>query len=132
MALLKRLLYAQALLWAVVGVAFVALPRFTMTTILGQPPYVEYAWVRVLGAQAFVLALLMVMVGHRMEKLWWWTWAFALLAAVHGTIATLNAALDLPPAAAAWPWWTFAGLSWGLALSMAWGLARAGQENPIV
>ncbi|HVL80476.1 MAG TPA: hypothetical protein VM840_02655 [Actinomycetota bacterium] len=132
MALLKRLLYLQALLWAVVGLALAVVPAFVMSTLLGQPPYVEYAWIRVVGVQAFVLSLFMVMVGHRVEQLWWWTWAFALLAAGLGTIAILNAAFDLPPGAAAWPWWIFAALTWALALAMAWGLARAGQENPIV
>jgi hypothetical protein len=98
MALLKRILYLQALVWAVAGGGLVLFPGLILHDLFSQPDYAEYAWVRVVGIQGFVLALVMVMVAHRIDTLWWW----------------------------------FAAVNWAFALSLAWGLARTGQEKPIV
>ncbi|HEX9890899.1 MAG TPA: hypothetical protein VGB28_02410 [Actinomycetota bacterium] len=132
MAMLKRILYLQALVWAAAGVALVLLPGLLLHGLFDQPDYREYAWLRIVGIQGFVLALVMVMVAHRIDTLWWWSWAFALMAAAMASVFTLNAAFGLPDSAAAWPWWIFAGVDWLFALSLAWGLSRAGQEKPIV
>ena len=130
MALLRRLLYIDALLSALGGASLVLLPRFLLATVLGQPPYPDYAWVRLLGVSGLALSLLMVLVAHRIEELWWWSWAFVTLEAGAALVATLHALLGLPGEAAAWPWWAMAGISWGLAGGLVWGLARAGMERP--
>jgi hypothetical protein len=132
MTLLRRVLYLQALVWSALGLALALAPRFVLVTILGQPRYTEYAWVRLGGVMSFTLALLMVMVAHRAEQLWWWSWAFALMAAATAVIVTLNAAFGLPPDASAWMWWVFAAVTWGFAIALAWGLGRAGLEHPPV
>jgi hypothetical protein len=81
---------------------------------------------------SFTLALLMVMVAHRTDELWWWSWAFALMAAATAVIVTLNAAFGLPPDASAWMWWVFSAVTWAFAIALAWGLGRAGLESPPV
>lgn len=130
MALLRRVLYLQALVWSAFGLALALAPRFVLVSILGQPRYTEYAWVRLGGVMSFTLALLMVMVAHRTEELWWWSWAFALMAAATAVVVTLNAAFGLPSGASAWMWWVFSAVAWAFAIALAWGLGRAGLERP--
>ncbi len=132
MALLRRVLYLQALLWSAFGLALAVAPRLVLVSILGQTRYTEYAWVRLAGVASFSLALLMVMVAHRVEELWWWSWAFALMAAATGVVVTLNASFGLPPGASAWMWWVYSGVAWAFAIALAWGLGRAGLERPPV
>ena len=132
MRLLKRILYLQALVWAGAGVLFTFVPGLLLHDVFGQPEYVDYALVRINGIEGFVLALLMVMVAHRIETLWWWSWAFAFLAAGMAVVSVLNALFSVPEGAAIWPWWLFAGVDGAFALALAWGLARAGQEKPVV
>jgi hypothetical protein len=129
-ALLRRVLYLQALVWSAIGLALALAPRFVLVTILGQTEYPEYAWVRLGGVMSFTLALLMVMVAHRSEELWWWSWAFALMAAATAVVVTLNAAFGLPTGASAWMWWAFSAIAWAFAIALAWGLGRAGLERP--
>ena len=129
-ALIRRLLYLDALLSALGGVALLALPRFLLQTLLGQAALPDYAWPRLTGVAGFTLALLMVLVAHRVEELWWWSWAFVVLEAGAGAVTTLHALVGLPAGAAAWPWWIMAVLSWGCAGGFLWGLAKAGIERP--
>lgn len=129
-SLLRRVLYLQALVSAVTAVALLAFPRFLLVSVLGQPEYVDYAWVRLTGAASVSLALLMVLVGHRAEELWWWSWAFVAGTVAGAAVVTLHAAFGLPPGAAAWGWWTAAVLTWGFAGALVIGLARAGVERP--
>ncbi len=65
MALLRRVLYLQAAVWTLAGVALAALPRFVLSTVFGQVHYPEYAWVRIVGVTSFALALFMVLVAQR-------------------------------------------------------------------
>lgn len=129
---LRRVLYLQALVWAVLSLPLAVAPRFLLVTVLGQPSYPDYAWARVAGIDGFVLALLMVLVAHHAEQTWWWTWAFVLVTAAEAVVATLNALFGLPGGAAAWPWWSFALVSWALVGGLLYGLARAGMERPPV
>jgi hypothetical protein len=128
MALLRRLLYLDASISALVGVALVAIPRFVLVTLLGQPEPPDQAIVRLLGVASVVLAMFMVMIAHRVEDLWWWCWAFVALEASAAAVATLHAAFGLPPGAAALPWWTLGLGSWAFAFGFLWGIARAGTE----
>jgi hypothetical protein len=107
--LLRRTLWWQAALWAVAGLAFLAVPGWLVETVLDQPPVGEEAWLRVMGAMAFILAMTMVLVANRIEDLWWWAWAFAILEIITAVVFALNAAFGLPDGAAAWPWWLLAG-----------------------
>ena len=46
-------------------------------------------------------------------------------------IAMLHAAVGLPLAASAWPWWLYGAGSAAFAVLYLAGLARAGQERPL-
>src|SRR5207247_837321 len=94
---LRRVLYLQAALWVLVGVALAAVPRFVLVTLFDQPPHQEVAWLRALGVESIGLALVTVLVAHRVEELWWWSWAFVLVAAATAAVALLNAAFGLAP-----------------------------------
>src|SRR6266545_6683512 len=91
---LKRALYLQAAVWAVAGLAFAVAPRFVLVTLFDQPRP-DAAWLRIVGIQAFGLAMLMVLVAHRIEDLWWWSWAFAVVTAGTAALVVLNAAFGL-------------------------------------
>ncbi len=132
MTFLQRILKVQAAVWAVFGVAVGIVPRWVTETLGDQPPMPEYAWLRLVGVMAVVLALLMVLISRRIDDVWWWAWSFALLEAGAATIFALNAAFGLPGAAAAWLWWAMSAGSAVFAVLDLVGLARAGQEQPIV
>ena len=132
MTYLQRVLKVQAAVWAVFGVALGLVPRWVTETLADQPPLPEYAWLRLVGVMAVVLALLMVLIGRRIEDVWWWAWAFALLEAGAATTFALNAAFGLPLGASAWFWWALAVGSAAFAALDLLGLARAGQEQPLV
>jgi len=127
---LRRVLYLDALVSAVVGLALAAAPAWVFETLLGQPRAADYAVHRLAGVASLTLALLMVLVGHRVEGLWWWCWAFVVLEVGAAAVATLHAALGLPVGAAAWPWWALGIGSWAFAGAFLWGIARAGAETP--
>jgi hypothetical protein len=129
MRLLRGVLYLHALVWTVVGVALAVWPGL-LQSALGQPIYVEHAWVRLFGVQAVGLAMVMVLVGHRVEELWWWSWAFVFATAGVAAVATLNAAFDLPAGARAPVWWTLALVAWTLASGLLVAMSRAAQERP--
>lgn len=130
MAFLRRVLYFQALVAAVVGAALALFPAFVLETLLDQPPLREYAWVRILGVESVGAALLMVLVGHRADELWWWSWAFVISTAGVAGVFTLNAAFGLEPGAPAWGWWVLAGISWAFASGLVLAMSRAAQERP--
>ena len=130
MNLLRRTLYWQAAVWALVGAALAAAPHLVLVDLLSQRFLADYAWVRLVGAQAVGLALLMVLVGQRIEELWWWSWAFVITTAAVTTIALMNALFSVPSHSAAWPWWLFTGIGLAFAVALLWGMARAGNERP--
>jgi hypothetical protein len=129
-AVLRRVLYLDALVSVVVGLALAAAPAWTFETLLGQPRTADVAIHRLAGVASFTLALLMVLVGHRVEELWWWCWAFVVLEVGAAAVATLHAAFGLPSDAAAWPWWALGVGSWAFAGAFLWGIARAASEAP--
>jgi hypothetical protein len=128
MPILRRTLYVDALISAIVGILLVAAPRFLLTTLLGQLDVPDPAPLRLLGVAAFTLALLMVLIAHRVRDLWWWCWAFVVLEAGTAAVSTLHAAFGVPDGAAAWPWWALGLGSWAFAFAFLWGIARAGTE----
>ncbi len=131
MALLRRVLYLQAAVWTLAGVALAALPRFVLSTVFGQVHYPEYAWVRIVGVTSFALALFMVLVAQRADEVWWWAWAFVIADVLIVVVAGANAAFGLPKGSSAALWWMLAAVSAVFAAGLVWGLGRTGQERPL-
>jgi hypothetical protein len=125
-AILRRVLYLDALLSAVFGFAVAAVPRFLIVTLFGQPEHPDYAVARLLGVSLFSLALLMVLVAQRIDELWWWSWAFVIFEFGGAAVSTVHAAFGVPTGAPVWPWWLLAAGSWILCFALVWGLAVAG------
>ena len=130
MNFLRRALYLQAGVWAVAGVALAAAPRLVLVTLFDQPPHQQFAWVRLLGVQSVGLALLMVLVAHRVEELWWWSWAFAIATVTIAAVALLNAAFGLGPHESSALWWVFSGVAVVFSLALLNGLYVASREQP--
>jgi hypothetical protein len=131
MRILRRVLYLDALLSALLGLALAMAPGFAIVTVLGQPAAPDWALVRILGISLFTVALLMVLVAQRVEELWWWSWAFVIQGVGVAVVSTLHPLFGLPQGAASWPWWLLAAVVWALVLGYLWGLARAGIERPV-
>jgi hypothetical protein len=129
MTLLKRVLYWQAAMWALSGVALVTVPGWLVERVLDQPPVGDDVWLRAMGAMAVVLSLLMVLVAHHVDKVWWWAWAFVILEASTAALFAVNALVSLPAGAAAWPWWLLAGVKLVVGAMELVGLAKVGLER---
>ena len=93
MTLLRRTLKVQAALWLLWSLALGLAPRLVLEDLFSQPILAEYAWVRASAVMGAVLALLMVLVAQRIEELWWWSWAFAVLEVGTATVFAINAAV---------------------------------------
>jgi hypothetical protein len=130
MMLLRRMLRAQAVVWALAGSAVAVAPSLVLVTIFNQVPYPDYAYVRVSGVMAIGFALLAILVSQRLEDVWWWAWAFAITDAGVATVTALNALVGKPPASGAGLWWLFAAVNAALAAGLLVGLNRSGDENP--
>ena len=127
---LRRALYLQAAVLAVAGVALLVAPRFVLVTLFDQSRHQEFAWMRLFGAQALGLAMLMVLVAHRVQELWWWSWAFALVGVITAAVVLLNAAFGLGEHESSVLWWAYAALATGLSLGLLYGLYAASREQP--
>ena len=132
MKLLRRLLKVQAGLWVVWSLAVGLAPRWVLEGAFGQPGLDDYVWVRAAAVMGFVLAMLMVLIAQRIDDLWWWSWAFALLGAGTATVFVINALLGAPPGAPVWPFWLLAVVNGGFGAGLLVGMGLAGQERPLV
>ncbi|MGQ0669594.1 MAG: hypothetical protein ACT4PO_07965 [Actinomycetota bacterium] len=130
MKLLRRVLYWQAAVWAVSGIALAALPKLLLLTVFDQAHYPEYAWIRIAGIQAIALAAFAVLVAQRLEDLWWFSWVFVIANAAVVTIDVLNAVFGLPSRISSLLWWLSAALAATFTAGLLWGMAKAGQERP--
>jgi hypothetical protein len=128
--LLRRFLYWEAALWGLFGVLLALVPSWFLQTVMDQLPIPEHAWVRILGVHVVGIALLMVVVGHRVETIWWFSWAFVLVFAGTAGIAVLNAMFSLRAGSSAAAWWVLAGVAVAFAACLLVGLARTGLERP--
>lgn len=128
--LLQRLLKVDAALWSVFSLALLIAPAWVLEGLLDQPPLSQYAWMRTIGVMGLVLAMLMVLVGQKIEDLWWWSWSFAILAVGTATVFALTALLGVPSGAAAWPWWALAAVSAAVGAGLLVGMSQAGEEKP--
>ena|SRR5436309_6352307 len=131
MALLKRVLYLHAGVWAIGGAGLAVFPHIVLLNLFSQVAYGDYAWVRIVGLEAIGLAMLMVLVAQRAQELWWWSWAFVIPTALIAIVAALNAALSLPKFSSSVLWWLLAGISAALAAGLFWGLVRTSKERPL-
>jgi hypothetical protein len=130
--LLRRLLKVQAALWLIWSVATGLFPRWVMEDLFGQPVLADYVWVRAAAVMGAVLALLMVLVAQRIDELWWWSWAFALLEVGTATAFAINAIFGVPEGAAAWPFWLLAAVNGAFGAGLLVGMGIGGQEKPFV
>jgi hypothetical protein len=125
------MLYLHAALWAVGGAALTVFPRIVLVNLFNQVAYGDYAWVRIVGLQAVGLAMLMVLVAHRAEDVWWWSWAFVIPTGLIAVVAALNASISLPELSSSVLWWLLAGISTALVAGLFLGLARTSRERPL-
>lgn len=132
MKLLRRLLKVQAALWLIWSVAVGLFPRQVMEDLLGQPVSADYVWVRAAAVMGVVLALLMVLVAQKIDELWWWSWAFALLEVGTATVFVINAMFGVPAGADAWPFWALATVNGLFGAGLLVGMGISGQERPFV
>ena len=130
MTILRRGLQTFAAIWAGCGIALLCFPRAILQTWFGQPPYPDYAYVRLVGALSITLAMLAVMVSRR-DDAWWWAWALAVATARCATIAVLHVLVDQPDGAGAAVGGLFAGTGAALSGWLVVGLTRASQEHPV-
>jgi hypothetical protein len=126
------LLKVQAALWLVWSVAIGLLPRWVLEDVFRQPALAEYAWIRAAAVMGVVLALLMVLVAQKVDELWWWSWAFALLEVGTATVFAVNAMFGVPDGAAAWPFWALAAVNGTFGAGLLIGMGIGGQEKPFV
>ena len=130
MKLLRTVLYLDAAVWAITGLLLVSVPIWLLEDVFDQVPMPEYAWVRMAAIIGIGMALLMVMVAHRVETLWWFAWAFVLTEGALTLLVVLNALFGLAEGSAAFLWWLFAAVSAAFAVALLVGLAKTGLERP--
>ncbi len=128
---LRRTLYLQAAVWAVAGAALALVPRFVLHAVFDQPSVGEAAWVRLAGVESFTLAMLMVLVAHRVEDLWWWSWAFALMTTAVAAVALLHAAFGLGPNEPSGLWWILGAVAAAFDLALLLGIQLTSRERPL-
>jgi hypothetical protein len=126
------LLKVQAALWLIWSVAIGLFPRLVMEDLFGQPVSADYVWVRAAAVMGVVLALLMVLVAQKIDELWWWSWAFALLEVGTATVFVINAMFGVPAGADAWPFWALATVNGLFGAGLLVGMGISGQERPFV
>ena len=107
MKLLKRFLYWEAVLLAVGGLFASAFPRWLLETVFAQPPSPD-GWVRIAGVQALGFAMLAVVIAHRIEELWWASWAYVITSALVAAVTAGYALFGLPEGVSAVLWWLMA------------------------
>jgi hypothetical protein len=130
--LLRRVLYWGAAVSALSGVALTLVPSLLLHRIFQQAPAQEWTWARISGIEAVSLAMLMVLVAHRIEDLWWFCWAFAAAEGGIALVSALHAVFGLPEGSSAAFWWILAGVTGALTAGLLAGLARTGLERPPV
>jgi hypothetical protein len=127
-ALLRRVLYLDALLNAALAAGLIVLPRFVLVDLFDQPVYPDYAFVRVFGLAALALAMLEVLIAQRAEELYFWCWTFVLFEGARALILTLHVLFGLPEGASPFMWWLGAAVRWAVAFGLVLGIGRAASE----
>ncbi len=132
MRLLRRLLQLQAALWAAAGVLLLLGPGWLLENVMRQPRLGDVVWLRTLGVMSLVLAMLMVLVQQKLDDVWWWAWAFALLEAGTATVFVLHALFGVPAGASAAAFWILGVANAAFAAGLLLGLGYTSQEKPFV
>ena len=127
--LLRRVLHWGAAASAASGVGLTLFPSLIVHRFFEQNHANEYAWVRIAGIEAVGLGLLMVLVAHRIEELWWFSWAFVLTSGGIAVYSALKALFDVPADSSTILWWLIAGTTGGFAVALLVGLAMTGTER---
>jgi hypothetical protein len=128
MNLLKRVLYWEASTLAVSGLFAALFPRWLLETVFAQPPTPD-VWARVAGVQAVGFAMLAVVIAHRIEELWWASWAYVITGSSVAVVTAGYALFGLPDGTSAVLWWLMAVESVVITAGLLVGLARAGTER---
>jgi hypothetical protein len=128
MNLLKRVLYWEASTLAVSGLFTALFPRWLLETVFAQPPTPD-VWARVAGVQAVGFAMLAVVIAHRIEELWWASWAYVITGSSVAVVTAGYALFGLPDGTSAVLWWLMAVESVVITAGLLVGLARAGTER---
>ncbi len=131
MTLLKRVLYWQAAVTAASGVGLVLFPSPILHQIFEQNHLSEYAWVRIAGLEGIGLGMLMVLVAHHIEELWWFSWAFVISSGSIAVYSTLKALFAVPADSSVLLWWMIAGLEGAFTTLLLIGLITTGLEKPV-
>jgi hypothetical protein len=126
--LLRRALYWEAALLVIGGGLFAIAPGWVLRGLFDEPTTVE-AWVRVAGIQAFGFGLVSVVIAHRIEQLWWASWADVIVAAGVAVVAVGHAAFGEPGGRSPLLWWLLGVLAVVFAAALLVGLAIAGTER---
>jgi hypothetical protein len=126
---LRRSLYLGAASIAVTGLFLAVAPRLFLVDVLRQFSQPDYVGPRLAGVGALVGAMLIVLIAHKIEDHWWWSWAFVIGAAGFALISVLRAILG-PSGASVIPWWLLALGSVSFGASVVWGLYLASREHP--
>lgn len=132
MKLLRRVLFWQAALWAVFGIVLLLAPGWLVESLFRQPALGEDAWLRAAGVLAIAMAAQMVLVAHRSEDLWWWSWTFVFLDVGTAAVFLLNALVGAPEGSPSWPWWLLGFVNGAFAAMGTAGLAKAGTERSAI
>jgi hypothetical protein len=128
MKLLRRTLYWEAALLVIGGALFAIAPEWVLRGVFEEPTTVD-TWVRVAGIQAFGLGLVSVVIAHRIEQLWWASWADVIVAAGVAVVAFSHAALGAPSGRSPLLWWALGLVAVLFAAPLLVGLAIAGTER---
>ncbi len=128
--LLRRVLYWQAAAWALGSLPELVAPRWFLERLFHQTPYPDHAYVRAAGAMGIGLAMFMVLVAHRIEDVWWWSWAFVVVDAALATICVLSALFGPQEGSGTLLWWLLGAANVGFGGALLVGMGLAGQERP--
>ena len=129
MTILRNVLRWQAVRWGLVGALLAVAPRAVVAGWLSQRGVFDTFWIRTLGITSIVIAAQMVLVGRKLEELWWWAWSFVVLELATGLLAAAHILTDPPPGSAEWPFVVAAVVSLAFAAVGIVGLATTGTER---
>jgi hypothetical protein len=132
MTLLRRVLALGAAALALIGVSLAVVPSVLTEGLLDQVALGDDVWLRLFGVACIALAIFHVLILRRLEDLWWWCWGFVFFDGLSAVVVVLHAAVGVPEGSAVWPWWLYGATSGLFTALYLGGLARAGQEKPLL
>ncbi|MFM8999005.1 MAG: hypothetical protein ACKOKE_02870 [Actinomycetota bacterium] len=87
-------------------------------------------WIRLVGLQAIMTGLMQVIIGHRVETLWWFSWTFVFGAVASLVVFGAHLLAGLGPQESPLPWAGLVAFSAAGVVGLLYGIARAGLEQP--